>query len=358
MKTIIVVSFIFILCEGYAQKIFDHIKNGEVQKVENWLKKNPDKAGISFPIENRNGDKDSLHIIEYAAYHNQKEILKLFIQEHKKFPDFNDYLSEGLSANIHNCDIETIKLLLSQGASVNSNCRMCRFSPPIAISLAYNCYDVFYLLLENGAKLVNENAGYDVIHSLATVDSLQFLKSLVEKEKLDVNQLDKINKVNSAFYAAEKYENLKYLIEKGADYKLRDAEGYSLFYYAGNLQVFRYLESLFEHEFDNSLISHPDYMLISMIIRKDDKELFDYFVQNYPKFIKPSNKKTDSSKVDNPLFALLETEKNTEYFFNVLMSNKLDLNATDIYGNDLKFYAKKMDKSALSEIIKRYEKTH
>ena len=75
-------------------------------------------------------------------------------------------------------------------------------------------------------------------------------------------------------------------------------------------------------------------MLITSIISKDDKELFDYFVRHYPKLILPSGNS------DNPLFSLLETTKNNEYFFNELMKNKMDLYKVDKYGMDLKYYAK------------------
>ena len=49
--------------------------------------------------------------------------------------------------------------------------------------------------------------------------------------------------------------------------------------------------------------------------------------------------------------------KNNEYFFNELMKNKMDLYKVDKYGMDLKYYAKKMKRNELLDIIKRYEKS-
>lgn len=348
--------YFLVVCSTFnAQKIFEYIKIGDIKKVEIWLNKNANKVNERFPITDNRGIIDSLHIIEYAAYHNNKEILSFFIQNKSMFDNFTEWISDGLGANIHNCDKETLKMLIDAGAMVNRQCRMCQKAPPIAIAIGYNCFDSYKILLENGAKLINENTGYDVIHAASQNDSLPFLVNLIENEFLDVNQEDELWKINAAFYAALKnLENLKYLIEKGADYGKFDSEGYSILYYAGNLEIFNFLENLLINEDGrkiNDLINKKS-MLISAIISKDDKELFDYFVRHYTKLILPSGNS------DNPLFSLLETTKNTEYFFIELMKRKLDLYKEDEYGLDLKFYAKKMKKFELLNIIKRYEKTH
>ncbi len=348
--------YFLVVCSTFnAQKIFEHIKKGDIKKVEIWLNKNANKVNERFPITNNRGITDSLHIIEYAAYHNKKEILSLFFQNKGKFDNFTEWISDGLGSNIHNCDKETLKMLIDAGAMVNRLCRMCLKVPPIAIAISYNCFDSYKILLENGAKLINENSGYDVIHAASQNDSLPFLVNLIENEFLDVNQEDELSKCNAAFYAALKnLENVKYIIEKGADYGKFDSEGKSILYYAGNLEIFKYLEDLLiiqDEKNINDLLNKKS-MLFSSIIDQDDKQLFDYFVRHYPKLILPSGNS------DNPLFSLLETTKNTEYFFNELMKRKLDLYKEDEYGLDLKFYAKNMKKSELLNIIKRYEKTH
>ncbi len=339
-----------------AQKIFEYIKKGEIDKVENWINKKGNQVNQLFPIKNNSGVLDSLHILEYAAYHNQKEIVKLFIQNKNRFDNYQEWISDALGANIHNCDTASVKIILDAGASINSFCQMCRKASPIAIALSYECYDVYNLLIANGAQLVNENSGYDVIHAAAQNDSLQFLIDLVENRSLDVNQEDANFKVNSAFYAALKnLKNLQYLIEKGADFRIVDSEGYSILYYASNLEIFNYLEELLivqDGKNFNDLINKKS-LLISTIITKDDKDFFDYYIKKYPKFILPQN-----GVSDNPLFSLLETSVNTEYFLNELLKRKMNLYAEDEYGLDLKFYAKKMKKQELLDAIKRYEKSH
>ncbi|MBM3185004.1 MAG: ankyrin repeat domain-containing protein [Bacteroidetes bacterium] len=354
MKKILFIYFLAISSTFKAQKIFELIKIGDVNKVESWLNKNPEKANQRFPIKNNRGIVDSLHVIEYAAYHNKKEILSMFMQNQDKFYNFKEWISDGLGSNMHNCDKETLKILINAGASVDEQCRTCHKASPIAIAINYNCFDSYAILLENGAKLVNENSGYDVIHAAAQNDSTEFLVSLIEKELLNVNQEDAMWRSNAAFYAALKnLDNLKFLIEKGADFRKLDNEGNSILYYASNLEIFKYLEDLLIIQDDKNIndLLNKKSMLFSSIIDQDDKELFDYFVKKYPNLIHP---KSDSA---NPLIHLLGTTKNTEYFFNEMMKRKLDLYKVDEYGIDLKFYSKKMKKKELLDIIKRYEKS-
>lgn len=355
MKNLFLVPFLLIgCCNVNAQKIFKHIAEGNVKKVQIWLNKSAEKVNDRFPIKNDSGIEDSLHVIEYAAYHNKKEILSLFIQNKGKFDNFTEWISDGLGSSIQNCDQETLKMLLDAGALVNVQCHMCHKAPPIAIAISYNCFESYEILLENGAKLINDNSGYDVIHAAAQKDSLPFLKYLIENYSLDVNQVDAMWETNAAFYAAyANLANLKFLIEKGADYRIYDSEGFSILYYAGNLEIFQYLEDLLIND-DQSIYDflNDKSMLFSEIISKDDKALFDYFISQYPKLIHPKGQS------DNPLFSLLVTTKNTEYFFNELMKRKLNLYMVDEYGCDLKFYAKKMKKTELLRLIKLYEKTH
>ena len=89
MKNLMLFVYFLVICSTFnAQKIFEHIKKGDLKKVEIWLNKNAEKLNQRFPITNNRGITDSLHIIEYAAYHNKKEILSLFIQNKGKFDNF------------------------------------------------------------------------------------------------------------------------------------------------------------------------------------------------------------------------------------------------------------------------------
>jgi ankyrin repeat protein len=358
MKNILVFT-LFMLIQfsahvSYAQRIMDAIQDGNLLKVEKWLNKESD-VNEKFEKETEDGDYTEFHVIEWAAYHNQKEVLDLFIKEKDRFDYFNEWISDGLSANIHNCDIETVNKLLNAGASVNNLCNMCRKASPIAIALSYECYDIYNLLLSKEALLKNENAGFDVIHSAAAIDSLTLLKDLVENKGLDI-ELKNSGGCTSVFYAVSNgnLDNLLFLVNKGANLNHLDKDGFNLFHYAPNLAIFKCLETnllakdLFSIEELNT--NHP---LIASIVQKDNKELFDYYIANYSNQI---NKPDSDGR--SALFYLLDVKNNKKYFFDELIKHNLNISLEDKYGKKLKRSAKKENDKELLSLIKNYEKTH
>jgi ankyrin repeat protein len=361
MKNLIFLGLLSITLNANGQKIFKHISQGDEKKVIKWILDGTE-VNQKFSKENEEGDTRDLHVIQWAAWHNQKGILDLFIREKDMFDNYQEWISEALGANIHNCDIETFKKLLDAGASVNNLCNMCRQSPPIALALSYECDDIYDLLVENGAKLINEGSGFDVIHAAAAESSPEMLRDLVENSGLDVNQLAENEQINAAFYAGN-IENLKYVIKMGAKYDIMDSEGRSILYYVDDLEMFTYLEGLLinQKDFTRAQLMNNADPLISTIISYDNKEFFDYYIENYSEYVSLNDIEGES-----PLFNLLHTEINTKYFLNELL--KTYKTVTDKYGNvefkeikdeyggNLKFYAKKMKRKELLEAIKEYEK--
>jgi hypothetical protein len=322
----------------YAQKIMHAIKDGNMVAVEKWLNEG---KGINKKYKSKNDERETelLHVIEYAAFYNQKEILNLFIKERKRFEFFEEWISDALAANIHNCDINTVKTLIDAGASVNNLCNMCRNAPPVAIAVSYNCYDIYNLLLSHGASLTNKGAGYDVIHAAAACDSLAFLKKLVEVDSLNIEQRSSqiYLQTTPVFFAAQagKLDNLKYLVEQGAALYEYDKDFHDIFHYASNLEVFQYLEKK----------QHPPRPLIHSIVEQDNKELFDYYIANY------HDVKRKDSRNFTAIYYLLSVEKNKEYFFKVL-TEQYHLYPTF----KLKLIARLLKDKELLKLISRFKK--
>jgi ankyrin repeat protein len=355
---IILFSLVLFRSHGYySQKILNAIKDGDLEYVEMWLM-DEENGNQKFDKTNSDGELRSLHVIEYAGIFNQFEILKLFIQEKDRFNLYDEWISDALSSNIQNCDIETVKLLLNSGANVNNMCKTCRNAAPVAIALAYNCFDIYKLLYSKGAKLVNENAGYDVIHAASGSDSLELLKDLVENNGLDIHQKSNLSQASAVFYAASKgkLENIKYLVESGAKLNDLDKDGESILHYTINLEVFKYLENelIKKGVFSIEELDNKSPILIS-IIQKENKDLFDYFISNYKneKIIRKNDSEGRSA-----LFYLLNLKENKKHFFEQLTKRNLDISQKDKYGKDLKWYAKKRKDKELLELIKAYKKSH
>lgn len=232
---------------------------------------------------------------------------------------------------------------------------MCSKASPIAIALINECYDIYNLLLSKGALLKNENAGFDVIHSAAAIDSLELLKDLVENKGLDI-ELRNSGGCTSVFYAVNTghLDNLLFLVNKGANLNHLDKDGFNLFHYAPNLEIFKCLETnlLAKDLFSIEELS-TNQPLIASIVQKDNKELFDYYIANY------SNQLTNlDSGGRSALIYLLDVKYNKKYFFDELIKHNLNVNLKDKFGKKLKRSAKKEKDKELLSLIKNYEKTH
>lgn len=281
------------------------------------------------------GDRGDFHPLVFACATNKLAIAKLIMRKKNVFENYEKLLSLGI--NIQHGNIRFINHLINEGASVNSLCVYCRNAPPIAVALAYNQYDVFRLLLSKKANLYNPSAGYDVIAAAAKCDSLSVLKELVERYELDVNQTNSKG-VSTIMFAlsANKLDNIKYLIEKGASPSLLDVAGDNILTYCKNKESFQYCKQLLKESGEEF-----KYPTIHQIIEKDDKSLFDYYVDIIPESINQTELYRDAFEFEeeeleemdlgmydlelNAYYALFFTEKNTSYFAQKLKSMGLEL---------------------------------
>lgn len=332
----------------FSQKILENIKAGNYSKVVKWLEKH-DVINETYIKKDDTGKIRNINVIEWASFHNQMEIVELFIENKSKFEYYDSWINHSIGASIHNCNIELTSILLMEGAQLTVNCQMCRDASLLAIALNYNCIENYSLLKSQGAPLVSQNTGYDVIHIAAMNSDLDFLKELVEKENLDVNQKGSV--ITAPIFLAidsGRIENIKYLISKGAKLDVLDASGKTIFHHINDLSTFLFFEELIKTNSNISINkSEKIEPLIMSIVESDNRELFDYFVSNYNSLLKSKN-----SEGHNAMFQLLLTEKETEYFFEVLKRNNVPHTLKDESGKDVKFYAKKMKKTTLLNLLK------
>jgi ankyrin repeat protein len=353
MKSILIIIFIILNINVYSQKIFKYISDGNINKVQEWIN-NGEDINNDFSRKNEDGQKLSLHVFEWAAFFNRKEILDLFILNKEKFKYYNKWISDALAANIHNCDPETIHKLLNAGASVNNLCRMCNNASPLSISIAYSCDSIYKILITKNPNVSDKNAGYDLIHAAAGYSSLDTLKSLISRFGLNINSYSKDSDIPPTFYAAEysNFNNLKYLIENGAVYNIQNSKGLYILNFVTNLEIFVYLEKLLSKEgrLENKFHQKGIDPIIFSIISSDNKELFDYYIDKYPEYVDDYTKETVS------IHQVVYAKDNGVYFLNRLLEKGLKIDKIDKYGRDLKYYAKQMKRKDILKSIKEYKK--
>ncbi len=354
-RILIMIILILTISHSFGQKVTRAIKKGNIKKVEKWLFSdfitNDDGIEVdaeeglnhTFLITTKDGDSIALHPLVYACALGEFEIARLIISEKNLFENYNHLISESLGASIPHNDLGFISFLLEEGAGVNTVCEACHNACPAAIALAYQYYDIFEILLDNGAKLTNPEAGYVVMYSAAGCDSLALLMDLVENHKLNVNQRTNLNgnsPVMNAFLKGQ-LENVEYLVSKNADLSILDFENNNILFYCTSKDAFQYAEELLKA--NNVDFTYPD---IHIIIERDNRELFDYYVNKFPDRIYGKD-----YNGDNAYFSLLHIEKNTRYFYETLRKAGLKLES-DRDGNSVLDYSKWMKKTVLKKLIK------
>jgi ankyrin repeat protein len=331
----------------FGQKIKDIIIKGDYNKAQKWLNKGENLDQLLNVTDNK-GKAYTFHPLEYACVKQQFEIAELFIENSDKFKNIKEYYNSAFSSTIQFNNIDFTKYMLALGVDVNVYCSICNNTPPIAIALYYNNFEIYNLLLTKGARLKNEGAGrYDVIHAAAGCDSLPILKYLVEVEGLNIEALTKWGStpIFNAFQKG-KIENAKYLVGKSADFSKKDSEGHSILYSASNYQTFIYAEELLK----NTSIQNNDLNDACNIIALDDKELFDHYIVTYKDHLK-----TKSEEGYDIFFGLFFSEKhvNDEYFIKKLKALKLKPRP-DKQGKTAYDYAKMSKQKELVNLFKKY----
>jgi ankyrin repeat protein len=334
---------------SFGQKIKRALERGDTITVDDWIwsrfeELNGSPIEYSFLITSEDMDSATIRPLVYASLLGEFEVSRLFIEYGKFFfKDYRGLISEALAASIQHNNIDFISLLLEEGADVNTICKYCNNNSPITISLAYQYYDIYQILFNKGAKLINLDAGFDLIHTAAGCDSIELLIDLVENYNLDVNQVANKDGSVPIMHAISKNQikNVEYLVSKNADISSLDYNNENILHYCYNLDAFKYAEELLK--VNNIDFRYPD---IFTILLKDNKDLFDYYINHFPEKI---NVKDDDAR--NALFYLLDIEKNVAYFYEKLRSLGLKLEKDKYHLSVLK-YAKMENNNTIKKLIK------
>ena len=151
-----------------------------------------------------------------------------YIKKYEKTFDIDD-----LMTSINSCDIKKIIKILSSGVDVNSYTS--RTYPALHLSLYCNNTDIIDLLLEYGANIdaINKNNG-------------------------DTTLIEYCN--NSELYKEEDKKILYYLIDKGADWTIKNFQGHDFFHAIHkNMSLrFRFSESQQQKLIDDIIEKYPE----------------------------------------------------------------------------------------------------
>lgn len=230
---------------------FKAIKNGNLKEVSSYISKGFDPyASYQETLYNGiSGEKYTYSFgpLEYAAWCNKIEVVKLLMADKEKIADYQNSLNKAFSSSIHSENPELIRLLLDAGADVNSRCQTCYGRAAIQIALEYLNFDLFNELEAKGARLdVSDNMGRTLLHSVATNGNISIAEVLLNAN-LDINAPDEDGATPVLYAAANGHmQLLRIFEERGADLNVKEENGNDLLFNAvigGNDTLVSYLIS-------------------------------------------------------------------------------------------------------------------
>ncbi len=160
--------------------------------------------------------------ITLALYENKKKVIEWLIL---KKVELNDKDNPSILMACSSCDMETIKLLIENGAKVNA--KHSNGKTAMNDALYGNNFDAISLLIENGYDLKNDGDSFRQAVSNKQHDAVKIFLNY----GIDVNfcKPDMVYPCNSTpvHIAAQNndLETVKLLVQKGADVKVKDKYG-------------------------------------------------------------------------------------------------------------------------------------
>eukprot|EP00607_Mallomonas_marina_P004181 CAMPEP_0182427716 /NCGR_PEP_ID=MMETSP1167-20130531/19007_1 /TAXON_ID=2988 /ORGANISM="Mallomonas Sp, Strain CCMP3275" /LENGTH=309 /DNA_ID=CAMNT_0024610155 /DNA_START=157 /DNA_END=1087 /DNA_ORIENTATION=+ len=122
------------------------------------------------------------YLISCGANINARDI-------NEETPLFAAVATDGADALFTNADIEIVKILISEGADVNTQNK--KLYTPLMLACRYGRRDIALLLLENGARVeMTDNEGDTALSSAAFWKKISCIQSLVTEYHADVNTVN------------------------------------------------------------------------------------------------------------------------------------------------------------------------
>jgi len=220
MKKILI---LFILVSNWVncQNLFDYIEKGKVKKVANYLSNNQqinDSLQEVIYVDN-----NCYYPLPYAVLQNQFEIVKLFVKDSLKFPNFRQKLSEAfaVSMSIKNEDISNYLFKLNPDLSIGSKSNYNQNAIMIA-TVAGN--EKWYFKLKPLSILDTTNSrNQNLLHIslLSKLFNKAIFDDIINAQSVNLNTIDKAGRLplnyaliynNSYAFQEimERYPNLHY----------------------------------------------------------------------------------------------------------------------------------------------------
>jgi ankyrin repeat protein len=187
--------------------VFDYCEDGDLDTIKKYLIE-------GFKVETKNYRGETL--LNMASYHKHIHIVKFLIEECKVNINTND--KEG-------------------------------FTPLMNTSTRGGDVDIFMFLLKNGANVHSENFNKNTVLMFESRNgNKNLIELLVNTYGANIDHKNWIGLTPLIFASCvNQYDSIKFLLESGADYKIKTDEGYTMIDYLNEdllLKVTKFIENL------------------------------------------------------------------------------------------------------------------
>ena len=231
------------------KKFYKAIRKGNMDVVSSYISRGGDldQGYEDLLYDSYYGGKDSYYFnpMEYAAFFQQTEVLRLIMQHKESITGYQTCLDKAFGASISSGNMEMIRLLMDAGADINAKCGFCYGQSAIQIALEYSNFELVEELMKHDANLqVSSDMGRTLLHGVAHSDNILLAGKLINSG-LDVNIKDEDGATPVIFAACNgKFEMLKLFEEHEATLLVVENSGNDLMMNAaigGNVELIGYL---------------------------------------------------------------------------------------------------------------------
>ncbi len=296
--------------------LFDACDSGNVKLI---------RAVCDYDIINHQNE-NGYTLLSIACMRNDILMIKSLL---KFLPDTNIKTNDGFSPlmfAIKNNNLETVKLLIENGANVNDQ-------KGIGSSLMYACsygfYEIIDLLISNNAKLNTVDGDKNNLLMIASKEGyLKIAKYLIGKN-INVNEVNKIGN-NALMFAilSNNIDIVKLLIKNDVDINWYNKEGVTALMLAVQQKRYNIIELLLlNKKLDINKIDYDGFTALMYACLIEDIKSVAFLL---------GNKKTNINKSNhsNETALMIAIKKDNEEITTLLLAKLADINIKNINGNN------------------------
>lgn len=277
---------------SFGQKIFKYIEKGNTKKVEQYIK-NHKKINDTIIIKNEDAlskiDEEIIVFpLAYAIKENKLDIVKLFVKDSLKIPNFREQLSAAFALSMSVKNDTLSNYLFGLNPDLSAVCLTCHEQSALIIATLYANENWYFKLKPYSDLTATNHHGQNLMHIVLNhYDYSQIIfDDLLQIEQLQINAKDSFglrpidyairHNSNTAFYQLEKQLKARNISFKLSNYQAAVGGGLELFNYIekdSNNIIYTVWTPIYSYYVETEDFNNPFAYLIEVAVDADSTNL-------------------------------------------------------------------------------------